>query len=89
MGLIDSKWIDPDVRGSCTPRACGGACCRVKTYSDSKNYTESWCPHFNQIEIKCEIYEDRWEGCRRYPTAHSLKVHGRHEGCGYYLADDS
>lgn len=84
---MDIVWINPVVRGSCTPKVCGGACCKFRNYTDSVNYTESWCEHFDTLTLNCKIYENRWEGCRRYPEVLSLTAFDKHPGCGYYLEE--
>jgi Fe-S-cluster containining protein len=69
--------------------ACNGGCCRVRTYTDYKTYVETFCEHYNTTAGTCNIYEDRPEGCRRYPEAQSLITSPIPAGCGYYLEEDT
>lgn len=85
--MADRIWKNPVIKGACDSRACGGACCKIRTYTDQHTYTESWCPHFNQDTLKCNIYETRPEGCRRYPDVLSLTAFDPYSGCGYYIAE--
>ena len=84
--MIQSKWHNLVIKGSCTPKACGGNCCKFRNYTDAVNYTESWCEYFDQVNLSCTIYETRPDGCRRYPEVGSLMAFDKHEGCGYYVA---
>ena len=84
---MDIIWINPVVKGSCTPRVCGAACCKVRTYTDSVNYTDdTWCQYFNTESFTCNIYETRPDGCRTYPWVTNL-MNDKHAGCGYYLEE--
>lgn len=89
--MSDIIWINPIVRGSCTPGGgCGSACCKMKIYSDAVNYTEEWCKYYNQdpaVELKCMNYENRYDGCKRYPTEHVLMAHPTYPKCGYYIEE--
>lgn len=85
--MIHSKWVNPVIAGSCTPKNCGAACCKDRIYTDATTYTEAYCPHLDQTEMTCTIYEDRWEGCRRYPQVESFTMFQNHDGCGYYVAE--
>jgi Fe-S-cluster containining protein len=86
---MDIIWINPVVKGSCTPRACGGACCKGRKYFDPENYTDDYyCPHFNIEQFICNIYETRPYGCRVYPSPDSL-IKEKHAGCGYYLEEQT
>lgn len=83
-------WIKPVVKGRCLGGlACNGGCCRVRTYSDAKNYVETFCEHYNQEQGTCNIYETRPEGCRRYPEVQTLIAFGIPQGCGFYLEEDN
>ena len=84
-------WINPVVRGSCTPEGgCGSACCMFQVYTDSVNYTMEWCKHYNQdpeVTLKCMIYENRYEGCKIYPSEPRFFLHT--PKCGYYLEEEA
>jgi len=86
MGVI---WINLVVRGQCLGGlACNGGCCRVRTYTDSETYVETFCPEYNTEHGTCNIYETRPEGCRRYPDVTALTVSGIPNGCGYRLEEE-
>lgn len=80
-------WINPVVQGSCDSQPCGGACCQFKNYRAGQLISKTWCEHFDQQNLKCQIYETRPEGCRRYPDVFSLTSFPTHSGCGYYLKE--
>jgi Fe-S-cluster containining protein len=87
--MNDTIWINPVVKGSCDPVGCGGAaCCRVRVFKPgTKEYTLSWCEHFEQTTLKCKIYETRPNGCKIYPTVENLTSQPTYTGCGYYLEE--
>jgi len=85
--MDEIAWVNPVVRGSCTSQICKAACCVFKHYTDSVTYTESYCEYLDQSTFRCTIYENRPEGCRRYPQVDSFMTAPRHEGCGYHLAE--
>ena len=84
-------WINPVVKGSCTPDGgCKSICCKFRVYTDAKNYTLEWCQYYNQdpaVINKCMNYENRWDGCRNYPDTRVLIEHGTYPNCGYYLEE--
>jgi Fe-S-cluster containining protein len=56
---------------------------------DDKNYNLEWCEHFDQKNLKCNIYDTRPDGCRRYPDVNTfLKERWLIPGCSYYLEED-
>ena len=88
---MDVIWINPVVKGSCTPNGgCGSICCKVKVYTDSVNYTTKWCDYYNQdptVTLKCMNYDNRYEGCQRYPTPVAMITSPAYDKCGYYLEE--
>jgi uncharacterized cysteine cluster protein YcgN (CxxCxxCC family) len=78
-----------EVRGSCVTDKCGAVCCKFRVYDDidKTKFTLRWCEHLNLDTRRCNIYETRPEGCRRYPDVMSLVSFPKYEGCNYYLAD--
>ena len=88
--LSSTTWVNPVVKGSCNTILCGAACCKIKVYTDDKNYNLEWCEHFDQKNLKCNIYDTRPDGCRRYPDVNTfLKKRWLIPGCSYYLEEDT
>ena len=85
--VAEVRWINPVVRGICDTTVCGAACCKIRVYSDSVNYTYRWCEHFDQDALRCNIYETRPEGCRTYPRVRHLE-YNYVPGCSYYLEEE-
>lgn len=89
--MSDVIWINPVVRGSCTPDGgCGSICCKTKVFTDATNYTLEWCKYYNPdpaVTNKCMNYENRWEGCKNYPDSRVLMIYGIYPKCGYYLEE--
>ena len=89
--MADVIWINPVVRGSCDPTGgCGSACCLFKVYTDATTYTTEWCKHYNQdpaVDLKCTIYNTRYEGCRIYPSEPKFFLNNPY--CGYYLEESA
>jgi uncharacterized cysteine cluster protein YcgN (CxxCxxCC family) len=85
---METIWVNPVVKGSCTANQCGGACCKFRVYNAGQLVSERWCEHFDQETIRCKIYEIRPDGCRRYPEVRSLLSYPVHQGCGYYLEEE-
>lgn len=87
---MNTIWINPVVKGKCLGGlSCNGGCCRVRTYSDYETFVETFCPEYNIQQGTCNIYENRPDGCRRYPAVQSLITSPIPQGCGYYLEEDT
>lgn len=83
---METIWLEKEIKGQCTGGlSCNGGCCRVRTYSDHETYIETFCEHYATDTGLCKIYENRYEGCKRFPTGLSPLIVQLPKGCGYYI----